>query len=242
MATAAVVGSTGLVGSQILSSLLLVPTIGNVFALSRKPLKAADTSNKLQSVINTDSSKWASELSYLKTPPQIFFSGLATTRAQAGGFENQRKIDYDLNLELAKAAKERGVKVYVLISVATMTKNAMLNRMFAYPRMKAELEDAVKELGFEHTILVKPGLLVGDRDDSRPAEAALKSVAQLMGAISGGVLKDFWAQDADVTGKAAVIAGLRCLEGQAPTGKVWEVGQKEIVRLGKTEWKYGNGD
>ncbi len=173
----------------------------------------------------------------LKSPPQIFFSGLATTRAQAGGFENQRKIDYDLNLELAKAAKERGVRVYVLISGVTLGAN-----LFAYTRMKAELEDAVKELGFEHTVLVKPALIVGTREDSRPAEAVFRSVARGLGAISGGVLKDFWAQDADAIGKAAVIAGLRCLDGQAPAGKVWEVGPKDIIRLGKTDWKYGSAD
>ncbi|KAI9712465.1 MAG: hypothetical protein M1812_006880 [Candelaria pacifica] len=237
MATAAIIGSTGLVGSHILSSLLLVPSVENVFALSRKPLKATDPNNKLQTIINTDSSKWAAELHSLKSPPQIFFSGLATTRAQAGGFENQRRVDYDLNLELAKAAKERGVKVYVLISAAATSTGAI----FAYSRMKAELEDAVKALGFEHTVVIKPGLLVGDREDSRPAEATLKSVARFMGALSGGVLKDFWAQDADVIGRAAVIAGLRCLDGQAPAGKTWNVEQKEIVKLGKTEWKYGNG-
>ena len=33
-----------------------------------------------------------------------FFSGLGTTRAAAGGFQEQFKIDHDLNLELAKAA------------------------------------------------------------------------------------------------------------------------------------------
>lgn len=40
-----------------------------------------------------------------------FFSALGTTRAQAGSLEAQRKIDFDLNLELAQKAKEGGVRV-----------------------------------------------------------------------------------------------------------------------------------
>lgn len=35
--------------------------------------------------------------------------------------------------------------------------------------------------------------------------------------------------------KAAISAGLKSLEGTAP--KIWLVGQSEIVKLGRTEWK-----
>jgi hypothetical protein len=216
-------------GSYILSALLALPSVTTVHTLVRRQPKV--TSDKLQAIVEPESSKWASKLSSIQPTPPIFFSALGTTRAQAGGFENQKKIDYDLNLELAKAAKEAGVKVYVLISGAAMSKTSP----FAFSRMKAELEEAVTALGFEHTVILKPGLIVGSREDSRPPEAALRGVAKFMGAISGGLLKDWWAQDADVIGKAAVSAGLKALEGGAP--KVWDVEQSEIVKLGRTEWK-----
>lgn len=64
----------------------------------------------------------------------------------------------------------------------------------------------------------------------------MRGIAKLMGAISTTYLKDPWAQDADIIAKAAVSAGLKCLEGKAP-GKVWEVNMKDIVTLGRTEWK-----
>ncbi len=109
--------------------------------------------------------------------------------------------------------------------------------MFAYSKMKAELEEAIQELGFPHTVFVKPGLLVGTRkNDSRPAEAFLQTIARGMGAVSQGWLKDWWAQDVDVIGRAAVAAGMQCLEGKREEG-VWLVGQSEILRLGRTEWK-----
>jgi uncharacterized protein YbjT (DUF2867 family) len=106
---------------------------------------------------------------------------------------------------------------------------------FGYPKMKGELEDAVKALDFEKTVILRPGLIVGSREDSRPSEAAVRHVARFLGGISGHWLTDGWAQDADVIAKAAVSGGLKALAGEGP--KVWMLGQSEIVRLGRTEWK-----
>ena len=198
-------------------------------ALARR--QPASTDAKLQAIISTDSAEWPSKLSSIAPPPAIFFSGLGTTRAAAGGVENQRKIDYDLNLALAQAAKNAGVKVYVLIS----TGGASATSSMAYPKMKGELEESVKALGFEHTVILRPGLIVGGREESRPAEAVARKIAGFAGML-GNVFKDSWAQDADIIAKAAVASGLQALEGQAPE-KVWTVGQSDIVRLGRTEWK-----
>jgi len=100
--------------------------------------------------------------------------------------------------------------------------------------MKGELEEGVKALGFETTIILKPGLLLGDRTESRPTEFVFRKIAGLTGLLGEGV-RDAWAQDADVVGRAAVAAGLKALEGGQ--AKIWQVGQAEIVRLGRTEWK-----
>jgi uncharacterized protein YbjT (DUF2867 family) len=135
-----------------------------------------------------------------------------------------------LNLALAQAAKASGVKVYVLISSGGASPHSMM----AYPKMKGELEEAVKALDFEHTVILRPGLLVGERQESRPAEFVVRKIAGFAGALSKG-LKDFWAQDAEIVGRAAVSAGLAASEGEGP--KVWMVGQSDIVRLGRTEWK-----
>ena len=102
--------------------------------------------------------------------------------------------------------------------------------------MKAELEEAVKELGFEHTVLVRPGLITGDRQESRPAEFAIRKIAGCM-SLLGKWAVDFWAQDKDVIAKAAVSAGLKALEGGESVPKVWVLEQSDVVRLGRTEWK-----
>ncbi|QDS73796.1 hypothetical protein FKW77_005824 [Venturia effusa] len=224
--SAVVAGSTGLVGSQILATVLAHPSFSSVSAFARRKLPAE--SPKLISLEAKDSETWPS---LYPKGLSVFFSALGTTRAAAGSVEAQRKIDVDLNLALAKAAREAGADTYVLISSAGASSKSGM----AYPKMKGDLEDAVKTIGFKHTVILRPGVLVGNREDSRPAEFALRKVAGFFGAISCR-LKDFWAQDSDVIARAAVHASLECLNGNKADG-VWEISQAEIVKLGRTEWK-----
>ena len=128
---------------------------------------------------------------------------------------------------MAKAAKDAGVETYVLISSGgANSKSAM-----AYPRMKGELEDAVKALDFKHTIILRPGLIVGERNESRPAEAVIRGIAKGLRSLTPA-LTNFWAQDASVIARAAVNAGVQCAESKKEAG-VWELGQGDIVALGK---------
>ncbi|KAI9743021.1 MAG: Protein fmp52, mitochondrial [Claussenomyces sp. TS43310] len=229
MASATVIGSTGLVGSRILAALLTLPSVGSVYTIARRQPTASDP--KLQALIDSDTSQWASKFSTIQPPPSIFLSGLGTTRARAGGLDKQWAIDHDLNLEMAKAAKAAGVKVYVLIS----STNPSASSSFPYLRMKGSLEDQVKALEFDQTVILRPGLIVGSREESRPAEAFMRLTANILGSVHSA-LKDPWAQDADVIGRAAVNAGLRAFEGKAPD-KVWILNQSDIIKLGRTEWK-----
>ena len=213
-------------GGNIYSILSSHPSVSSLYAYARKDLPA--TSAKVHPLVSSDSSTWASL--YPKTS-SIFFSALGTTRGAAGSVANQRKIDFDLNLELAKAAKDHGATTCVIVSSGGANPTSML----AYPKMKGELEEAVKQLGFEHTVILRPGLIVGQREDSRPPEFAFRKIAQWAGMVSETYLKQWWAQDADVIAKAAVSAALQCHEAKVHQ-KVWMLNQSDIVRLGKTEW------
>lgn len=117
-------------GSYILSTLLSLPSISSVHSLARRQPSSTDA--KLSSAVSADSGQWPSQLASIKPVPGIFYSALGTTRAAAGSLENQRKIDYDLNLALAKAAKDSGVKVYVLISSSGANSKASFAYMLVY--------------------------------------------------------------------------------------------------------------
>jgi len=234
MTSAALAGSTGLVGSEILKTLLSHPSITSVYAYTRRDLPNTTSSAKLHALQSSDTAVWPS-LYPSSQPAQLFLSALGTTRAAAGGLEAQRAIDHTLNVELAKAAKEAGATTYVLISSGSASSASMI----PYSKMKGETEDAVRALGFQHTVILRPGLIVGQRSESRPAEAVFRGLAGTLGKISN-VLKDSWAQDAEVIARAAVKAGLDCVEGRREEG-VWILGQSDIVRLGRTEWKDEEG-
>lgn len=191
-----------------------------------------DPSAKQRATVEAASSSWAGQLSRASPPPQIFLSALGTTRAAAGGLAGQRAIDLDLNVAMARAARDAGARVYVLVS----SSGANAASMSGYLRMKGELEEAVGSMGFETAVILRPGLIMGARQESRPAEAALRFIAGALGRVNTRYLKDTWVQDADVIGRAAVAAGLAALDGKAPAGKVWDVGMGDIVRLGRTEW------
>ncbi|KAI9691019.1 MAG: Protein fmp52, mitochondrial [Bathelium mastoideum] len=229
---AVLVGSTGLVGSHILTTLLSQPSISTVHAYSRKPLSPTDPASKLTPITESDNSKWPT---LFPANASIFLSALGTTRGAAGGFANQRKIDHDLNIELAQRAHDAGVSTYVLISSA----GANASSRMPYMRMKGEIDAAVSAMGFENVVVLRPGLLVGDRKERRLAEGMLQKVAAGLGRIHEGWLKDTWAQDVDVIARAAVRAGELCVQGKKPegVGKVWLVEQADIIRLGRTEWK-----
>jgi uncharacterized protein YbjT (DUF2867 family) len=104
--------------------------------------------------------------------------------------------------------------------------------MGGYTKMKGELEEAIKALDFERTVILRPGLIVGGREDSRPLEFAIQCVAGVAGKFGNG-FKDSWAQDAGIIARAAVAAGLQAEKAE----KVWMVGGSDIIRLGRTEWK-----
>jgi uncharacterized protein YbjT (DUF2867 family) len=232
MANVALIGCTGMVGAHILTSLIANPAVTRIDTISRRTPQAASSAPqaKLTTIVSTDTSKWASELSSLTPTPSIFISALGTTRAAAGSFENQYKLDHDLNLEMAKAARDAGTKVYVLIS----SSGADVKSNFAYTRMKGEIEEGVKSLGFERTVILRPGLIAGQREESRPAEAVARFVAGALGKVHSS-LKDGWAQESDVIGKAAVNAGLKALNGEVPAGseRVWYLYGSDIIQHGK---------
>lgn len=228
--SAAVIGSTGLVGSNILSTLLALESFKPVHTITRRAPKA--TSTFLNAVVDADTTKWATALSAFEPTPYTVFSALGTTRAAAGGLDNQWKIDHDLNIELAKAAKAAGVKTYVFISGAST--RGLFSNWVPYSKMKNGVEDAIKELDFEHSIILKPGLILGEREQSRGGEAAAQSLVRSLGKISAGV-RDKIGQEADVIAKAAVRAAQLAQEGKAPS-KYWFVESDDIIKLGEKEW------
>nr|CAH0099106.1 unnamed protein product [Daphnia galeata] len=94
---------------------------------------------------------------------------LGTTHKKSGtsGFV---KVDRDYVLKSAQIAKQGGCKQFHLLTSQGSNKNSW----FLYPRTKGEVEEGVAQLGFEKLVIYRPGLLLCDRQESRPLEKILQ--------------------------------------------------------------------
>lgn len=239
MTTAAVFGSTGAVGSQILATLLASDSFSSVKTVSRS-LPSAQ-SPKLEAFTEADVSKWAGTISSLSPQPTVVFNAVGTTKAKAGGVENQWKIDHDLCIETAKAAKEAGVKTFVFISSAGT--RGFVSGYVPYSKMKVGVEDAIKELDFEQAIILRPGLITGRETSKAPipekiVESLPLGVQDRLGMSSAApcLVLTLEGQDQTTIGRAAVAAARMAEEGKAPS-KYWTVEMADIVKFGREEWK-----
>jgi uncharacterized protein YbjT (DUF2867 family) len=180
MTAAAVLGSTGGVGSQILATLLASPNITSVKTISRRIPKS--DSPKLQAIEEADISKWAGLIPTLTPKPSVFYNAVGTTRAAAGGVAEQWKIDHDSVIESARAAKETGVKTFVFISSGGT--RGFLFKYTPYAKMKVGVDDTVRELGFEQAIILRPGMIIGRQTSKAPL---LERFFEALGMVSKGL-------------------------------------------------------
>lgn len=161
-----VLGATGLVGSHFLKEAQDSAFITKIITISRRKSPDFEKLSKVTSIVNSDVAVWDNIIQELE-PFDIVFSALGTTKGDAKGFKNQELIDHDLNIKLAKAAKERGAKVYTLVSSFN---NRFLSNFVPYFKLKNRIEQDIQQIGFEKTIFLRPGPLVGDRTALKPEQ------------------------------------------------------------------------
>ena len=156
--TAIVIGATGATGKELVKLLLDDEDFQKVKIFIRRD----DDLNhpKLEKfIVDFDRiDDWKNDVR-----GDVLFSALGTTLKQAGSEDAQRKVDFSYQFETAKAAAENGVENYVLVS----STGADSKSFFFYPRMKGELEEAVKPLNFQKIHIFQPGILERNIDDDR---------------------------------------------------------------------------
>jgi len=172
MTIALLAGATGLVGGECLRLLAADDAISVVRVLVRRPLPPQGKGPRVKE-LRTD-------FADLHGHPEWFrvdwaFCALGTTMKKAGSREAFRRVDYDYPLAIAKAARAQGVSHFLLVSA--MGANA-LSPIF-YNRVKGELEEAVRALGFASLTIARPSLLLGDRQEWRMGEEVAKRIGWL---------------------------------------------------------------
>lgn len=164
-------GATGLVGGKVLQLALDHPQVTDVIAPVRRALSVAH--EKLNAPIidfedlKKDSKDWQFD---------AVICALGTTMKKAKSKAAFKKIDYDYPLAFAAIAIEKGAKIYALNSAMGVSAKSP----FFYSKVKGQLEDQLKQLGFESLILVRPGLIEGQREELRLGEEIALKVSHLL--------------------------------------------------------------
>lgn len=199
---AILIGATGLVGSNILQLLLSDERYESVKVLHRRSTGVSHSKLTEHIIDFDDPESWKSLVS-----GDHLFSALGTTLKKAGSKEAQYKIDYTYQYEVAKTASENGVSGYALVS----SLGANPDSGSFYPRIKGELDEAVQELPFDNTLILRPSFLDGNRDEFRLGERIGIAIAKVVCKLPG--LKKYHPIKAERVAKA-MIEGLNSKQGK----------------------------
>ena len=193
--TGIIAGSTGLVGSLLLSKMLGDSRYSRVISLVRKKSDINDP--KLQEIIVDfdDIQSYAQSIQ-----GDDLFLCMGTTMSKAGSKDAFYKVDYTYNVALAKIARNNGVENVCLIS--SMGANAE-SKIF-YSKVKGQIEDAITGLNFNKTIIVRPSLLVGDRKEYRFGEKIVIFLSKFLNPLLIGNLKKYKSIKADKVSNAMI--------------------------------------
>jgi uncharacterized protein YbjT (DUF2867 family) len=200
---ALIAGATGLVGAQCLRQLAGTPAYTRVVALVRRPLGPAPSSVEAR-LVDFDRLDAITDLH-----ADDAFCTLGTTIAAAGSQEAFRLVDFGYAIGFARLARRAGAARFAVVSSV----GASAASPGFYLRTKGEVEDALQGLGFETLVVVRPGLLLGERADRRPAEAIARFAAPAVNLALRGPFRRYRAVDAADVASALVGATLRCGPG-----------------------------
>ena len=195
--TTLVAGASGLVGSHLLEQLAAQPDFGRVIAVTRRPLQS-----DLPRVVNRIVRFEALEESLKGARAEVAFCSLGTTLNAAGSREAFRRVDFDVVLAFARAAREAGVQRFVLVS--SLGADPAASNF--YLRVKGETEEAVSGLGFAALDILQPGLLLGLRSELRPLELAARIVMPVINLVLHGPAEKYRAIPASMVAGAMVGA------------------------------------
>lgn len=167
-----VLGATGLVGTEILKQLEASSEVLKINVLLRRPLPQGLKNSKVQEYV-MDFDRLDSSSDCFSVDAVI--CAIGTTIKKAGSQEAFRQVDYEYPLKIAKFCKAKGAQGFYLVSAL----GADANSPIFYNRVKGELERDLQKIGFANLVIAHPSVLLGNRQESRPAEKIAMQVGKL---------------------------------------------------------------
>jgi uncharacterized protein YbjT (DUF2867 family) len=201
--TATIVGSTGLIGSQILQQLINDDDFGTIKLLVRKPVSINNPKIK---IVNIDFSNEEQFRNGISESDAVYCSIGTTNKKVKGDKAAYRKVDYEIPVNAAKYCAETGCPVFALVSsVGANSKSSNF-----YLKFKGEVEDAIREMKIESVTIFRPSMLMGKREEFRLAEIIGKI---FLSPLSFLIPSDYKPIKASDVAKAMIAASKKSLKG-----------------------------
>jgi uncharacterized protein YbjT (DUF2867 family) len=161
--TATLIGATGLIGSHLLELLKEEDDYQTIKILTRRPLNYDHPKITAMTIDFQDEISFKSAIA----GSDAVFCAVGTTQKKVkGDLEAYRKVDFDIPVSAARYCAETGCSHFLLVSsVGANSKGGNF-----YIRLKGEVEDAVQATEIPFVGIFRPSLLLGKRNESRPAE------------------------------------------------------------------------
>lgn len=175
----AIAGATGLTGSLCLQQLLQNPQISQVISIGRKPTGIAHAKLTEVQLVNNKLTQ--------AIKAEAFICCLGTTIKRAGSEQMFRAIDLELPIHIAKNLKENGCTAAAVVSAMGANENSS----FFYNRTKGQMEEAMKEVGFQSLSILRPSLIDGPRKEFRIMENLAVRVVNIINPLLTGKLKNY---------------------------------------------------
>ena len=197
---AVVLGASGLIGSHLVNRLCKDDAFAKIIIITRRNFSHRSTKviNKVVDFNNRTDIINAFEKA------DVVFCAIGTTQKKAGGDKVvYRKVDFDIPVNVAKVAFDKGVEQYVLVSsvgASSASGNFYLN-------LKGQVEEAISSIGFKSVYLLRPSILLGRRKETRPGESVGKVVMSTVSKLLVGSMSKYRPISADDVAGAMVRAG-----------------------------------
>lgn len=218
----ALVGATGLIGSQVIRACMGRSDV-RLVAVARREVKLPKGAR--MELFVAEPENWGEVLEALR--PTALICALGTTWKKAGESEEAfRAVDHKLVLDTACAAQAAGVERLVAVSSVGADP---LSRNF-YLRVKGEVEAELSKVGFKRLDLLRPGLLKGKRGDDRRLGERLGIIASpIVDPFLNGKWRKYRSIDA-----LAVAQGAIGFAGRRAGGRFTH--ENDSIRRSAREW------
>ena len=166
--SALILGATGLVGAECVRQFVASQQFTRVVTLTRRP--PADLPRGVEARV-ADFERLEDAAEQFRVSHIV--CALGTTIKKAGTQERFRRVDHDYPIAAARIGLREGARHFLLVTALGASSRS---RIF-YSRVKGEVEDGVRALGFPSVTIVRPSLLLGERGEFRLGEAIGKVFA-----------------------------------------------------------------